>query len=1422
MAGRQHETPRPVRTRAFIASATKIDLSQRKIAAKQGAHPQQWQADAWDVFDEVPEVKESVWYLGNQIAKLRLFPATIVEGSVVSAFDENSGVPANVAQAAADELARLRSVRGGQADILRKLEMNLEVPGECYIVGWQAREVDVTDDNGNVERVTFPEDWQVRSTDEVENKAGRYYVKDDPTDGSGKGREVVPGEDTIIRVWLEHPRYQVLADSLMRALIVDGRTVSALSQQVYAEALSRHGAGMVLLPIEASFGPDNETEDEGGDEEKRDVFMEEFEASVLDPITDNASSAQVQPMVVRMMAELIDKVKFLTYGRTTDPHIFERIEGCIARIARGLPLPVEKVLGHMNTTFANAEQVDEDEFEDYLGPRADILMDALLFAYYRPQLMENAITAPYVEALVIGYDPSALIAQPDPGDSADFGLEKGLVSGEAWRREKGWTEDDAPDALELLVSAGLRRGILTADLTLALLRLMADAPEIEVSTPATVVPPDPNQVPPEETPAPEEPAALLARILALMTATEPQPLPPGEPPGSPLSRPMWGAPQGQGGASAVAQGSPQRFALSAAARVRTDAGKRLAALDRDLLVRLTVASTDAMERALEKIGNVLRTKASAHRAITAGVPRREVASVLGRTVVRAAAGDAEDLFEGAWDDLEKQFKSWGGAAQEQALDIASQVTSGLSTAEREGLALRQADHLDEAWSWMKQSLSALGAERLFNPNPTDPGIGEFDPNAKVPTGLVRQAVQRAGGSTGISTSEVPNQPNALGPGHSSFVALTNPTGAPDGGIGTGVLVNEVLSDGGAGIEGYVWVYGPAHRARPFEPHVELDGIEFVNFDDDVLANGDSFPETEFYFPGDHAGCICDFEPVILAAVDAGVAPDDAGDVEASAPVDDLLAEFGDLLAGPPTSPVLDVEDDPFARMASDILAGPAASQTAVYDGLVAEGRSVEASLADHYGQIAADDPADAVVDTYVRNEEKWARRMESHGRLQTPVDEREFAEMDNLLANMGGPPEPVTAYLPWAGDIPEVGSTITHRSFVEPMLNVDDALAVRPNAIVQYVIPEGGPAAFVDERRLVMRPDSTWRMKSWELVDTPQGISGVPFIRYEYVVPETIGEGGDLAGLLRASSGSDFTRAQMDMLVGPKHTGSLPDLDLELSGFKSQADYTKALANEGIKALDVLNTADLEEWYFAPRYSEVDGYAHADVMLSKLYANRGFDALPTVVEAGEAQGLADAGWQVVYRGVDATGVRTGDTGALSLLDDLRDGPYFAGEGIYGNGTYTSTLLDEARGYARATADESEEFVATIAIDPDARFIDHHLLRDVQEELTTMLNHWEGFGYDVQLGTASSGETREIGKEIVQRAKMLKQVVNDEGRLATAMGYDGIDATSTYRVVLNRGATAVEKYDVARWERFHGSSLTERAHANPAWYSGGAT
>ena len=49
--------------------------------------------------------------------------------------------------------------------------------------------------------------------------------------------------------------------------------------------------------------------------------------------------------------------------------------------------------------------------------------------------------------------------------------------------------------------------------------------------------------------------------------------------------------------------------------------------------------------------------------------------------------------------------------------------------------------------------------------------------------------------------------------------------------------------------------------RPFEPHADLDGVTFSSFDDAALANSDTWPSVEYFIPGDHVGCTCDFLPL---------------------------------------------------------------------------------------------------------------------------------------------------------------------------------------------------------------------------------------------------------------------------------------------------------------------------------------------------------------------------------------------------------------------------------------------------------------------------------------------------------------------------------------------------------------------------------
>lgn len=830
--------PRRPELRAVTAAATRIQLDQPKRARKQAGKRQPWQLECWDYFDSVPEVKQGTWRMGNQIAKVRLVVATMpADGSEpIVASDPASGVSPQLAALADMELARLRSSMGGQPEILRELAMNLDVAGECYIVGWGA----IADTTGPLGQVIEgrPEDWDVRSVSEVEIKGSgdstRYLVKDSPDD---RGTELNPETDTIIRVWQRHPRWSSLADAALAGVRGECEALVTLHAEVLADSRSRHNAGLLTMPNELSFGAMPDEGEDTGDDAAADPLTDEITDVFSDPVDDPTDPGAVAPSLLRGPGEFLQPqyVRWVDLGRKPSSELDNRIKARVERLARGLNWPVESTMGHQQTTYANAEQVDEDEFSDYHEPRLVLICDALTNAYLRANLLDAGANPAEVEQLIVWYDPSALIRDPDLSEAAKHAHGELALSDEALRKYLGLSEDDAPATLERLQRVGLKRGIFTADLSLALLELLGQEIEVE--------------------PLPKAPPALPDDTADDSSdSTDDGADDAGDD----------GQAQQAATARAVLERHP-RFAAALAVRKLTalattgrpapprqgSLGRRLMDLDMDLRGRLLVLADRTMDRGLERAGNRLRGTASL-RSLLRGVEPQMAGAHLGRAIVADAGLDPAQLLADAIEPMRAQFMAWGARAQEQAIEYVSRTISGLDAARRADLAVRQASSLEEAWLWFSQALQAHAERVLFDPSVLDPGaLGEIADSIVVPPGMVREAMSIAGGAGGVHTNT------------DTDAWVTISSDQYRGGIGTGELVNGLLRDEGAGVEGYEWVYGPASRTRPFEPHADLDGVTFTDWSDSQLAVTGSFPAASHYLPGDHGGCLCDVAPVII-------------------------------------------------------------------------------------------------------------------------------------------------------------------------------------------------------------------------------------------------------------------------------------------------------------------------------------------------------------------------------------------------------------------------------------------------------------------------------------------------------------------------------------------------------------------------------
>lgn len=200
-----------------------------------------------------------------------------------------------------------------------------------------------------------------------------------------------------------------------------------------------------------------------------------------------------------------------------------------------------------------------------------------------------------------------------------------------------------------------------------------------------------------------------------------------------------------------------------------------------------------------------------------------------------------------------------------------------------------------------------------------------------------------------------------------------------------------------------------------------------------------------------------------------------------------------------------------------------------------------------------------------------------------------------------------------------------------------------------------------------------------------------------------------------------------------------------------------------------------------------------DPQLAGIYALQGFDGKPEVLSKAEMDARVAAGWTPLWRGVEG---RRSDSSRHAtdhlptsgeLADQFRDGPYWAGQGVRGNGTYLTPHLSVAQDYSvregewygpqdGAYYNPGPEWpgVLRLALRPDARTIE-----------------WD------EIDRITGAYVNQKG-----RKRPAFDPLSDEGRMAAAMGYDAIIARGAGKnsdkirmvVLLNRTAVAVQEAD----------------------------
>jgi hypothetical protein len=441
--------------RAITASAERIDLAKLTPAQSNRTY-QEWQQAAWTGYRRVGEIHYGFGLLANLLSRIRFYPAVLGEanetptdlGMIDGGDDRISEALDQAATAAMSEIT-------GEdfTSFARKFSLNMSVPGECYLVD-------------------MPEDgWMICSTTEITVRPGSAIY----TPMRGEAPRTLPPGTFIARIWRQDPEYTKEADSSMMGVADAVEELLLCQRLTRGAARARMNNGILFLPdgiTVARTAPTGEPVLEEPEDSLNNLAAmsqvdpgQDVVANLMDsmvtPISDEASASSVVPLVLVGQTDQGSAIRHIDLRSTqTDEWLIKRAEVALDRILQGIDIPKEVVTGMQAVKYSNAVVIDENLYKANIEPLALVLADSLAGVYLKPVLKAQGFTDAEMAKLVVWYDPSEIVTRPNSAESANQGLDRGVLSARAWRRENGYAESDAPNPEERAMALLAKNGSL--------------------------------------------------------------------------------------------------------------------------------------------------------------------------------------------------------------------------------------------------------------------------------------------------------------------------------------------------------------------------------------------------------------------------------------------------------------------------------------------------------------------------------------------------------------------------------------------------------------------------------------------------------------------------------------------------------------------------------------------------------------------------------------------------------------------------------------------------------------------------------------------------------------------------------------------------------------------------------------------------
>lgn len=395
---------------------------------------QAWHLDAWLYYNTLPECWYPAQFYSRALANIRLYAARKNENGDLEELEPTDW--------ASEQLARIQDPGGGTSSLMSAFGQLMFVAGEGYLLGQVADGVEFWEFLSSSELRLQP------ATGAVAPKYLRYSypggIPEFITDAGPEDFEPVADQAVVYRIWKRHPQYSRLADSPVRAVLPLYQQLLLLEAAGTARAKSRiANAGILAVAQELDFGS---ADGENEDNPQTDPFAQRLYQAMSRAIAEPNSASAVAPPVIRVPSEMIASGGVWDHLKIHDSlEMYQedaRIEKVVGRIATGLDMPPELLLGLTDANHWTSWQIDDQTWTAHLQPVVQRLVDDLSAAFLRPLAIQEGQENP--EELCIGYDNSRVVNHPDRAKDAKDLYAEGVLSAEKLRESTGFSEDDAP------------------------------------------------------------------------------------------------------------------------------------------------------------------------------------------------------------------------------------------------------------------------------------------------------------------------------------------------------------------------------------------------------------------------------------------------------------------------------------------------------------------------------------------------------------------------------------------------------------------------------------------------------------------------------------------------------------------------------------------------------------------------------------------------------------------------------------------------------------------------------------------------------------------------------------------------------------------------------------------------------------------